>query len=175
LAFKLNYKHRKISKNCFIKKKKKRMEFRILKKLKTFYYIPDIKKTRQQVFSRFKRNVLYRFKKKNIRRSNSIYGGLKFNLSIYNIRNRYKNKMKMFSLKKKTTPRFFFFKRKKNNYINNRNNIVNASYKTLPYFLIKKYKFKIKKEKRNFKRKEYRFLKCFDYIKNKEFNKYIRA
>jgi hypothetical protein len=46
------------------KKKLKKKNYRILKKLKTFYYIPNTKKTRKQVFSRFKKSVIYKYKKK---------------------------------------------------------------------------------------------------------------
>jgi hypothetical protein len=50
------------------KKKLKKRNYRILKKLKTFYYIPNAKKTRKQVFSRFKKSVIYKFKKKKIKK-----------------------------------------------------------------------------------------------------------
>jgi hypothetical protein len=151
------------------------MAFRILKKLKTFYYIPNLKKTKKQVFLRFKKSVLYKFNRKKRKRIQNIYAGRKFNLFIYNVRNRYKNKMKELELKKKSTPKFFFFKRKKNNYINIRSNIIKVGFKQLPFFLIKRYKLKIKKRKAYFKRKDFRFLKCFNYIKNKEFKKHRKA
>jgi hypothetical protein len=84
--------------------------------------------------------------------------------------------MKDIELKKKSTPRFFFFKRKKNNYINIRPNIMRVGYKQLPYFLIKKYNLKIKKSNGYyFKFKHYRFLKSFNYIKNKNFNTYRKG
>jgi hypothetical protein len=53
--FKFN--DRIISKKDFLKKKKILRSYRIIKKLKTFYYIPDTGKTRKQVYKRFKRSV----------------------------------------------------------------------------------------------------------------------
>ena len=175
LIYKFNYKDKIISKKSFKKRRKKRLTFRILKKLKTFYYIPNLKKTKKQVYFRFKKSVLYKFNRKKRKKIQNIFAGRRFNLFIYNIRNRYKNKMKDIELKKKSTPRFFFFKRKKNNYINIRPNIMRVGYKQLPYFLIKKYNLKIKKSKGYFKRKHYRFLKSFNYIKNKNFNTYRKG
>jgi hypothetical protein len=153
-------------------KKKKRMAYRILKKLKTFYYIPNLKKTKRQVYFRFKKSVLYKFNRKKRRRIQNIYAGPKFNLFIYNVRNRYKNKMKDIELKKKSTPNYFFFKRRNNNYINIKPNIMKVGFKQLPFFVAKRYKLNFKKKNKYIKHKHLRFLKCFDYIKNKNFSKF---
>jgi hypothetical protein len=101
----------------------------------------------------------------------NIFTGLRFNLFLYNVKNRYKNKMKEIELKKKSTPRFFFFKNKKNKYVKFSNNIIKTKLKKLPYFLIKRYRIRIrmKKKKKYLKRKKYRFLKCFNYIISKRF------
>jgi hypothetical protein len=146
-----------------------------LKKLKTFYYIPNLKKTRKQVYFRFKRSVLYKFDRKKRKKIQKIYVGRRFNLFIYNIRNRYKNKMKDIELRKKSTPMYFFFKRKKNNYINIRPNIIMVGYRQLPYYIMKKYNLTIKKTNGYFKRKDYIFLKSFNYIKDKNFNTYKKG
>jgi hypothetical protein len=173
LNYNLNFKNKKITKSIFFKKKQKKMEYRILKKLKTFYYIPNIKKTKQRVYSRFKKSVLYKFKRKKYRRISSIYAGPKFNLSSYNLRNRYKNRIRLFKSKKKYTPRYFFFKNKKNNYIDNRyDNIMNIGYKQLPNFIIRKYKLRIKKKNKYYKRQHYKLIKCFGKIKNRTYQQY---
>jgi hypothetical protein len=175
LIYKFNYKDKIISKKSFKKRRKKRLAFRILKKLKTFYYIPNLKKTRKQVYFRFKRSVLYKFDRKKRKKIQKIYVGRRFNLFIYNIRNRYKNKMKDIELRKKSTPMYFFFKRKKNNYINIRPNIIRVGYRQLPYYIMKKYNLTIKKINGYFKRKDYIFLKSFNYIKDKNFNTYKKG
>jgi hypothetical protein len=173
LIYKLNLSNKKITKKIFIKKKKNIINYRIKKKLKKFYYIPDPKKTRQRVYSRFKKSVIYKFKKRKYRKQNNIYAGCKFNLITYNSRNRYRNKMRMLELKKKSTPKFFFFKKKKNNYMKFKFNRLQTKFKDLPYFIIKKYKLKIK-TKKYVKIKYYDLLKNFGQLKKKTVKKYFK-
>jgi len=152
LIYKYNKKSIKFSKEMFKKKAKKKKSYRLLKKLKTFYYRPDIKRTRKKVFNHFKKKVLRKFSRRNKRKIHNIYTGLKFNLFNFNFKNRYKNRMKDLELKKKSTPRFFFFKKKKNLYININKDIMKVNYKQLPYFIIKRYKLEKKNKKYYFKR-----------------------
>jgi hypothetical protein len=173
LIYKLNLSKKKITKKIFIKKKKNIINYRIKKKLKTFYYIPDLTKTRQRVYSRFKKSVIYKFRKRKYRKENNIYAGGKFNLITYNSRNRYRNKMRMLELKKKSTPKFFFLKKKKNNYMKFRFNRLQTKFKNLPYFIIKKYRLKIK-AKKYFKIKYYDLLKNFGQLKKKTVKKYFK-
>jgi hypothetical protein len=129
--------------NLFKKKKsskvlkKKIKEYRILKKLKKFYYIPDVEKTKEVVYNRFKKKILYKFDKRKKRRIRSIYTGLTFNLFTYNFRNRYKNRMKELELKKKSTPLYYFFNNKKNNYFIKKQNIIKVPLNKLAYGLVK--------------------------------------
>jgi hypothetical protein len=154
--------------------KKKIKEYRILKKLKTFYYNPDTKKTKQVVYNRFKKKVLYKFEKKKRRRIKSIYSGLTFNLFTYNFRNRYKNRMKELELKKKSTPLYYFFKKKKNNYFIINRNIIKVPYNKLAYTLTQVNKLNLKLKEPYyfyFKKKKYKLLRCFDFIKKEKFSK----
>lgn len=131
------------------KKKRKIKNLRILKKLKTFYYNPDGESgmTRQQVYKRFKKSVMRKFSRKFKIKKKPINAGLKFNVSVYNARNRYKNRMKALELKKNSTPMYFFFKNKKNNYVNTTNLGVVKRFSDLPFFMKKRYKFNTKKRK----------------------------
>src|SRR6201999_1970990 len=156
LFFNLKFKEKKIFNK--LKKKKKRKEYRILKKLK-----------KKKVWIReFKKKVFKKFKKKKKKKKYAAYEGPLFNLFIYNIRNRYKLRKKEFKLKKKSTSQFFFFKKKKNNYMYFRRNLIKVGFKDLPYFLIKNYGLKIKKEEPDYfyyKKKKYKLKRCFDRIK----------
>src|ERR1700760_4562692 len=102
--FNLKFNDKIITKKNFLKKKKKVKSYRIMKKLNTFYYIPDTKKTKKQVYKRFKRSVFRKFKRKKLRKKKRRVIGLYFNLSVYNHRNRYKHRIKMLALKKNITP-----------------------------------------------------------------------
>lgn len=134
-----------------------------MKKLKTFYYIPDTEKTRKQVYKRFKRSVYWKFYKKKLRKKKRRVVGLHFNLSVYNHRNRYKHRMKMLALKKKITPKFHFLK--KNNYKNINSKKIDISYKEVPFFVKRKYKLNINKKKKRL------FLKKENWIRYKVFKK----
>src|ERR1700749_5051065 len=137
-----------ITKKNFKKKKKILKSYRIIKKLKTFYYIPDTEKTRKHVYKRFKRSVFRKFKRKKLRKKKRRVIGLYFNLSVYNHRNRYKHRMKMLALKKTITPKFHFYKNKKNNYKFINSKVVDIKYKEVPFFVKRRYKLKIEKKKK---------------------------
>jgi hypothetical protein len=167
--FKFN--DRIISKKDFLKKKKILRSYRIIKKLKTFYYIPDTGKTRKQVYKRFKRSVFWKFYKKKLRKKKRRVVGLHFNLSVYNHRNRYKHRMKMLALKKTITPRFHYLK--KNNYKNINSRMVDINYKEVPFFVKRKYKLNIEKKKKRLflKKKNWMKYKLFKKIKNQSVKK----
>jgi hypothetical protein len=150
------------------------MNYRIKKKLKKFYYIPDLKKTRQRVYSRFKKSVLYKFRRRKARKLKSIYTGRKFNLITYNARGSYRYKMKMLKLKKKSTPKFFFFNGRKNNYIRLRFNKLHTKLNKLSEFLLKIYKLNIKKKGKFIEKNFYNLIKRFGFLKKKHVMKYIR-
>jgi len=133
-----------ITRKYFLKKKKILKSYRIIKKLNTFYYIPDTEKTRNQVFKRFKRSVFRKFYKRKLRKKKRRVIGLYFNLSVYNHRNRYKHRMKMLALKNSITTRFHFLK--KNNYKNINSKKLDINYKEVPFFVKRRYKLNIEKK-----------------------------
>jgi hypothetical protein len=137
-----------ITRKYFLKKKKLLKSYRIMKKLNTFYYIPDTEKTRNQVFKRFKRSVFRKFYKRKLRKKKRRVIGLYFNLSVYNHRNRYKHRMKMLALKNSITPRFHFLK--KNNYKTINLKKLDINYKKVPFFVKRRYKLNIEKKKKRF-------------------------
>lgn len=150
---------------------KKNGGYRILKKLRTFYYIPNTKRTRWQVYWRFRKSVIYKFKKKKKRRIQSFYSGLKFNLFTFNFRTRYGIRKRELHLKKKSTPLYFYFSKKKNKYIKFKNGIMKVFYNKLPYYMIKKNNLSWRvKEPFHFyyKERDYKLLRCFDHIRRKE-------
>ena len=163
--FNLKFNDKIITKKNFFKKKKKVKSYRIMKKLNTFYYIPDTEKTKKQVYKRFKRSVFRKFKRKKLRKKKRRVIGLYFNLSVYNHRNRYKHRMKMLALKKNITPKFHFYKHKQNNYKFINSKIVDIKYKEVPFFVKRRYKLKIEKKKKKL------FLKRADWMKYKIFKK----
>jgi hypothetical protein len=57
LNYDQRFENKTLSGSSFLQKSK-RMNHRLLKKLKKFYYIPDTEKTRKQVYKRFKKKVL---------------------------------------------------------------------------------------------------------------------
>jgi hypothetical protein len=141
------FKRRKIKKN-FLK------GHRFYKKLNTFYYIPDTDRTREQVYKRFKKSVVKKFKKKKFRKSLRHLTGLRFNLSLYNARTRYKNRIKALALKKKSTPLYHFFKGKFNDYQKSTKLKINKKHYELPFFVLKKHKFNVKKKKKPYLKRE---------------------
>jgi len=163
------FKKKILSKSSFLKKKK-RMNYRLFKKLRKFYYIPDPKKTRKQVYKRFKKNILWKLKRKKKKKAQMRFTGTKFNLEFYNLRNRYKNKMKALALKKKTTPLYHYYKKKINNYVKFRGNWIKVKHYELPYYIFKKYEFNIFKKKRDFLEKEdWNIFKFYRNLRKKPF------
>ena len=151
---KLRIKNSLITKDKFMGKRKKKIKnYRILKKLRKFYYIPDTKKTRLQVYRRFKKSVMRKFNRRKVKRADTRVTGFRFNLSVYNMRNRYKNRMRIIALKKKSTPHFHFFKNRKNNYINIKGDYVPILYNEVPFYILRRYGLNINKKKIFLKRK----------------------
>jgi hypothetical protein len=171
--YNLKFNDRFITKKNFLKKKKYIKNYRIIKKLKTFYYIPDVEKTRKHIYKRFKRSVYMKFYRKKLRKKKRRVIGLKFNLSVYNHRNRYKHRMKMLALKNTITPKYFFFKKKKNNYMTINSKVIDIPYKEVPFFVKKRYKLNVQKKKKRLflKKDDWMKYKIFKKIKNKSIKK----
>jgi hypothetical protein len=144
-------------KKYILKKKKIKKNFlkghRFYKKLNTFYYIPDTGRTREQVYKRFKKSVVRKFKKKKFRKSLRHLTGLRFNLSFYNAKSHYRNRIKALALQKKSTPLYHFFKGKFNDYQKSKKLKINKKYYELPFHFLKKNKFNVKKKKKTISKK----------------------
>jgi ERCC4-type nuclease len=95
-----------------------------------------------------------KFKRKKIKRADARVTGFRFNLSVYNTRNRYKTRMRILALKKKSTPHFHFFRNKKNNYLNIKGDYVPLIYKEVPFFILRRCGLNIEKKKKYLKRKD---------------------
>lgn len=156
----------------FPKKRKIRFNLRYIKKLKTFYYIPNPERTREQVYKRFKKSVVNKFKRRKLRKPLKYFTGLRFNLSYHNARNRYRNRMRAKILGKKSTPLFHFFKKRKNFYKKGRKYRIDKKYNELSYKTLKRYRFNISRKKREFlDTEDWKVFKVFRKIRNKPFVK----
>jgi hypothetical protein len=82
--------------------------------------------------------------------------------------------MKELALKKKSTPLYYFFNKKNNNYFTIKRNIIKVLYNKLAYPLVKSNKLNIKLKEPYyfyFKKRKYKLLRCFDFIKKEVFSK----
>jgi hypothetical protein len=169
---------KKLKNNLIYKKRNKITNKKILKKLKTFRYIPNKGTwTKQEVYSRFKSNVLKKFARKRSRKFKKICIGRRFHIYAHNSKKNYKNKIKAQKLRKRITPYYFFFEKKKENiYMDLSKYAKGVVSKEIPLHILLKIKKKRKKRIIDFnydkKKKEKELRKILSFIYWRSFKKY---